>query len=229
MIKYISILLSLITFFCLCTPANCSVPYTRIKTDKALVALTFDDGPHPIYTEKILDILKSYNVRATFFVIGSNAEKYPSLICRELSDGHEVENHTFSHKYLNRSGEDEILYELEQGEESLRTIANCKFHYIRPPGGLYNSEFKRVADEMSCGIVLWSVDTRDWSRPGVSSVVNTVLNNVKRGDIILMHDFVSGKSQTPEALNIIIPKLLSEGYRFVTVSELIALSDSNDE
>ena len=193
----------------------------RVETEDKSVALTFDDGPHCKYTEEILDILREYGVKATFFIIGSNAENYPSLVQREIGEGHEVESHTYDHKYLKCLDYKDTLSEIEKNEEVINSIAGTEFRLIRPPGGLYGDTLKKLARERGYRIVLWSVDTEDWRRPAADHIVKYTLSAVKSGDIILMHDFVSGRSSTPEALRTIIPSLLSEGYRFVTVSELI--------
>lgn len=192
-------------------------PVCRVESKDKSVALTFDDGPHPKYTEEILDVLDEYGVKATFFVIGKNVKENPGLVEEELRRGHEVECHTYSHKYANDLGYKEALRELKKSEDESGVV----FSYVRPPGGILSKGFSKAASELSYKTVLWSVDTRDWKCPGVGRVVSAVTSNVEPGDIILMHDYVSGKSDTPEALKIIIPKLLEEGYVFVTVDELI--------
>ena len=191
-------------------------PICRVKTEDKVVALTFDDGPHPKYTEQILDVLDEYGVKATFFVIGKNAEAYPDIVKEETARGHEVESHTFSHRYANSYGYGEAVKELSSNEDAL----GKKPLFVRPPGGIVSASFKRAANDMSYKIVLWSVDTLDWKCPGADYVVNTVLNNTDNGDIILMHDFVGGRSSTVEALKRVIPALIDRGYSFVTVKEL---------
>lgn len=192
-------------------------PICRVNGEDKTIALTFDDGPHPVYTEQILDVLDEYGVKATFFVIGKNANTYPGITDDEIMRGHEVESHTFSHRYANSYGYDDALDELSSNEDAL----GIEPEFVRPPGGIVSSAFKRAANEMSYRIVLWSVDTLDWKCPGADYVVNTVLNNVKGGDIILMHDYVCGRSSTVDALKRVIPALLEKGYRFVTLKELL--------
>ena len=190
------------------------------------IALTFDDGPHPVYTREILDILSEYGVRATFFIVGKNAEEYPDLIIDEIADGHELGSHTYSHKYINRLSDEEITDELSENEEVISAICDYRFKNIRPPGGIYSDYLEKAAQEFSYNVVLWSVDTRDWTRPDPERIVRAVESNVKDGDIILMHDYVAGgASSTPAALRRIIPDLLERGFEFVTVSELLASSD----
>ena len=184
------------------------------------VALTFDDGPHYKYTEKILDILKKYDVKATFFTVGTNAERFPELIQRELNEGHEVANHTYLHKHMAKLSDDEFRDEIEGWEEVMSEDHGYQSSLFRPPEGILTDSEKQITEELGYDVVLWSIDTRDWAHNGVDRIVDTVISDVTDGSVILFHDFVSGDSPTPEALEIIIPKLKEMGYAFVTVSEL---------
>ena len=209
------------------------VPFTRtesdgevfswVSNDSKMIALTFDDGPHPEYTEKILDVLQKYDVRATFFVIGENAEKRPELIRKIAAGGHEIGNHTFDHKSLRKKNGDEIEEEIERTENAVFEAAGCRPTVLRPPEGKYSEKVVMAAEKLGYSVVLWSVDTKDWAHRPADAICRTVLGNVTSGDIILCHDFISGESHTAEALAAVIPKLLHEGYTFVTVSELISL------
>lgn len=194
-----------------------------VSSSKKQIALTFDDGPHFKYTEEILEILSIYNVKATFFVIGENAEKYPRIVEREIDEGHEVGNHTYKHVYLKGKCEEEIKSQISSVETVLADTCDYTPKLLRPPGGLYDVTLSKEAAKMGYTVVLWSVDTVDWSHPTVESIVENVKKEVDGGDIILMHDFIGGaKSPTPDALRAILPELINEGYEFVTVSELIA-------
>lgn len=192
---------------------------TKIPTSHKVVALTFDDGPDYRTTPKILRILEEKNVQATFFVIGENVERCPTLLAAELKDGDEIGNHTFSHESLPGLSETGIARELDKAEKVITTVAP-RPTLFRPPRGAYNKKVLTIALAKGYTVVLWSVDTQDWRRPPVSDIVNTVLREVQPGSIILLHD---GKypSPTPEALPIIIDQLKKEGYRIVTVSELL--------
>ncbi len=187
------------------------------------VALTFDDGPHPKYTAEILDILKEHGAKATFFVIGQNAEKYPELVKREHNEGHEIGNHTFSHPQLRQIPVSKFTDEISKTQLTIKNITGVEPKLFRPPGGYLNNSFVEKTKDLNCTSVLWSwrQDTKDWSRPTAEKIVSTVLGNIRNGDIILFHDYNSGKSPTPEALRIIIPRLKEMGYTFVTVSELM--------
>lgn len=186
-----------------------------------LIALTFDDGPHPKRTAEILDILNEYGIKATFFVIGENVELYPELIEREISEGHEIGNHTENHKSLLKADKVELEKEIATFSGTLEEKFGYKTKLIRPPGGQYNENLPPYAAENGYKVILWSVDTRDWAHTPVADIKANVLKNTRDGAIILFHDYVAGKSPTPAALREVIPALLSEGYEFVTVSELI--------
>ena len=219
------LLFSFVIHLCVPSRAYFTGAICRVECDDKKIALTFDDGPHPVYTREILDILSEYGVRATFFIVGKNAEEYPDLIIDEIADGHELGSHTYSHKFMKGLSDNEITNELTENEEVISTICDYRFKSIRPPGGIYSDCLERAAEEFSYNVVLWSVDTRDWTRPDPERIVLAVESNVKDGDIILMHDYVSGgASSTPAALRRIIPDLLERGFEFVTVSELLASS-----
>lgn len=183
------------------------------------VALTFDDGPDPKLTAEILDILSENGVRATFFVVGSNAREHPELIDREINEGHEIGNHTYNHKYLGR-------VDAKRTEEEIASCDSLIFEHneyttrlFRPPGGIMNRDISRVCAAYGYSVMLWSVDTRDWSGRDADAICREIYRNVSDGAIILMHDGVRG--HTAEALRTVIPELKKEAYEFVTASELI--------
>ncbi|MBQ7645695.1 MAG: polysaccharide deacetylase family protein [Clostridia bacterium] len=188
-----------------------------------VLALTFDDGPDPNYTPLILDILKKYGVKGTFFVLGSNAEKYPDLIRRIIDEGHEIGIHTYSHLYPNESNVDEVINEIKRTEQYLLDNFAYQPKLFRPPGGAYNAKLMDAVNEIGYKYVLWSwrINTLDWSSPPVQNVVNAILDNVSDGSVILLHDAVFGNSPTPGALDIVIPRLQSDGWSFSTVSDII--------
>ncbi len=183
------------------------------------IALTFDDGPDPDITPTILDVLKRYNVRATFFVIGQNAERSPNLIDRELAMGHEIGNHTYTHKYLGRAEDAVTETEIYECDSRLFEHNEYTARLFRPPGGIMNERIKSVCSSMGYSVVLWSIDTRDWSGISADAISAEILENVRDGAVILMHDGVRG--HTAEALDVILPRLAALGYECVTVSELI--------
>lgn len=197
---------------------------TRGSKQEKLLALSFDDGPHPEYTIEILDTLKKHNTVATFFVLGQHAEKYPEIIKRQVSEGHEIGNHSYSHINMRKSSPKEIQKEFNSTQEIIYSICGIKPKLFRPPYGNYNDDVIKVVDSHDSTLVLWTFyqDSKDWSNPGVECIVETTLSKVENGDIILLHDYVyKKKSHTVEALKIILPDLINRGYRFVTISDLI--------
>ncbi len=188
-----------------------------------IAALTFDDGPDPRYTPEILDILEEYDLDATFFVIGANAEKYPALIEREVKDGFEIGNHTYSHSYCGKGNTALLLTETERAENVLTKLCGKRPVLFRPPGGILSGENEKALSQKGYIPVLWSVDPNDWKGPPAQKIAEEVLKNVKSGDIILCHDYVAGESHTAEAMRIFLPVLLERGFRFVTVSDLLSI------
>ena len=186
------------------------------------VAVTFDDGPHPRYTPQILDILAEYNVKATFFMVGSNADYYPELVRRVLAEGHEIGNHTYNH-YHTANVSTEVLAQdiLACGVTLSKYTGGTPPKLFRPPEGVFNEEIKAFCEREGYTLVMWSVDTRDWAHTPVSDIVAGVRAHVQDGSIILMHDFIGKKSPTPTALRKIIPMLQESGYELVTISRLL--------
>ena len=195
--------------------------YSDANTDEKVIALTFDDGPHPLYTPKILDILKKHNAKATFFVIGRNAEIYEALTKRIYDEGHELGNHTYSHLTSKDGNSNSLNKELVKTGEIIKRITSSPPTLFRPPTGYCNNTTVRCASKLNYKIIVWTIDTRDWAHNSVDNIVNTVLKQAKSGSIILMHDYITKPSPTPEALEIILSRLTEKGYSFVTVSELI--------
>lgn len=230
------IIIGLIVTICLCTSVSAAegqeifdsgnIYYGNESTQK-LVALTFDDGPHKFRTDEILDVLKKYNVKATFFVVGMMAKEYPHLIKRELSEGHEIGNHTYSHLNLRCLNTATLEREIELTEQAIFEVCEYRPKLFRPPEGWCNESIASVAGKMDYDVILWNVDTLDWAHTESNKIYECVKSGIKPGSIILFHDYVSGNSPTCDALEKIIPHLLEEGYKFVTVSELISTRDEN--
>ncbi len=185
------------------------------------IALTFDDGPHPRKTPEILDILDKHGVKATFFVVGTNAEYYPHIIKEEAERGHEIANHSYSHSRLSEFTAEQIKEEIERTDVLIKKASGITPTLFRPPEGKYSENIVKVATDMGKSTVIWTVDTLDWAKTPADVIVENIKNNVTYGSIILFHDFTSKQAHTTEALEIIIPYLKSQGYEFVTVSELI--------
>lgn len=195
--------------------------YYSAKTEEKLIALTFDDGPHKFRTDEILDTLEKYDVKATFFVVGAMAHDNPDIIRRELRLGHEIGNHTYNHTKMRKLSKKRLIEELESTENELYEIAEYRPKLFRPPEGWCSDMIASAVGSIDYDVILWNIDTLDWAHNEVDKICESVLEGVKPGSIVLFHDFVTGESPTVEALEKIIPMLQSQGYRFVTVSELI--------
>ncbi len=199
--------------------------YYRASTSSKRIALTFDDGPHPVYTEKILDILKEEDVIASFFMIGSNVAYYPQIAKRVASAGHEIGNHSYTHPHIKEITNEFLTEEIQKTDEILVRLGIPKPTLFRPPQGGCPADFMNVLKSTGKSAVLWNVDTRDWEHKSVEEILAVVQNSLRGGDIILFHDAVSGESTTIPAIKKLIPLLKTEGYQFVTVSQLLAPSD----
>ncbi len=216
--------LLILTVLCLTVRAQAAEvePCRRHGNDGKMISLTFDDGPDGAVTEEILDILCEYGIKATFFVIGVNCEKHPETLGRIASEGHEIGNHTYSHPTLKGITKDSLKDEILKNEETVYEITGKRTELFRPPEGVYSSDISSLMTEMDYTPILWSVDTADWRRPSAQNIVDRVMSGTETGVIILCHDYVAGKSNTPAALRSFIPRLIEQGYKFVTVSELLS-------
>ena len=195
--------------------------YYRSDENSKKIALTFDDGPHPRFTRQILDILSEYGIKATFFVIGVNAKNYPESLKIIKDSGCEIGNHTYSHKRMEGMTTEQIRVEIEKCDEAIFEISGVHPRVFRPPQGYVPNELLSITSKKEYKVALWSIDTLDWSLNPSREIYGTVISKLRGGDIILMHDYVSGGNTTCDALRMIIPSLLEKGYSFVTVSELL--------
>lgn len=206
--------------------------FSEVKTPNKVVALTFDDGPYPPYTDQVLDILKEYHVPATFFVIGNNANNHPELINRIYMEGHQLGNHTYNHVDLLKVDRKTIALEVDKTNKIISEITGQTPHVVRPPHGFRDPVVMEVMAERGLKVVEWSIMSRDWTNPGVDAIVSRTLSKVQNGSVILLHDgdgiaSKASRAQTVEATRHIIRELLSQGYRFVTVDEILANSEEN--
>lgn len=192
-------------------------PVKQIDPNQPMVALTFDDGPTPEYTNAILDALKENNASATFFVLGSRASNYPEILQRMILEGNEIGNHTYSHKQLTALSKANIEEEITHTQETIHDATNRYPTVIRPPYGSKNDTVLQSAGNKK--IVTWSLDTEDWRSKNAKTIVDKVVNEVEDGSIILMHDLYASSA---DAAIILISKLREMGYQLVTVSELHA-------
>lgn len=203
-----------------------SIPYepkdlinSKTPTQSCLIVLTFDDGPHPFYTQKLISLLKRHKVPATFFVVGSQVEKYPNLLKEIALNNFELGGHTYSHRDMTTLSKQEIIDELEKTRLLIKAHTQRDVYIYRPPGGRFNETTKKVASQLGYEMILWDILPRDHENLTSREIYNRVTKNIKQGGIVLLH---SGKDATIEALEEIIPELKSRGYSFVTVSQYMA-------
>jgi len=185
------------------------------NTGTKKIAITFDDGPHPQYTEQLLDGLKERGVKATFFVTGEHAELHPDIIARMSEEGHLIGNHTYSHIQLNLTNREEFKKQLIKTNEIISEITGKEVLYVRPPYGTWDKKFET---ELNMFPVLWTVDPRDWCSDNAACIADTVVSKADENDIILLHDYY--ETSVTAALEI-VDKLQEEGYEFVTVEEIL--------
>jgi peptidoglycan/xylan/chitin deacetylase (PgdA/CDA1 family) len=199
------------------------------RPSQRAVALTFDDGPSPTFTKEILDLLRRYQAKATFFVLGEKVEKYPGLIKTMVRDGHEVGNHTFDHDRLTKLPQPawaRECKELERTQMDLKILGcPCERQLMRPPYSDFDDRLISYARHTGRKIVLWGVDSGDWRGLDAQTIAQNVLARVKNGSIVVLHDSdeedQKDRRPTVEALEIILPVLKAQGYRLVTVPELV--------
>lgn len=186
-----------------------------VNENGPVIALTFDDGPYPKVTGHILDVLEKNGVCATFFVLGSRIEGHEDMLTRMDELGCEIGNHSFSHADLTRLSKADCQRELSDTDAEIRRVTGHEASVVRPPYGYYNKTVMSAAERP---LILWTVDTNDWRGKAPGEIADYVIQQAKEGSVILMHD---QQTQTADAMEMIIPTLIEEGFRFVTVSELI--------
>lgn len=183
------------------------------------VAITIDDGPHSGTGDQLLDILKRENARATFFVVGINMKKRPDLVRRMLAEGHEVANHTYTHYRLSKLRPDQMRREINDNDINFYRITGKHLNLLRPPGVNYNPVVSRVAKDLGYQTILVNVLSKDFDDQTPDYIVDQTLRRTENGSIILLHD---DRMSTVLALPRIIEGLRADGYKFVTVSEMLA-------
>jgi hypothetical protein len=193
-----------------------NAPKSTVDASKPMVALTFDDGPGK-YEDRILAAFQKYGGKGTFFFVGNQAEKYPDVVKRVAEAGHEVANHSYKHENLPKLSQAGATQSLAKTNEILRRLSGQSVSLVRPPYGATSSSVKAALQNQGQASILWSIDTLDWKTRNAKSSINIVLQQVKDGDVILMHSIYAQSAEAAEAL---IPALQERGYQLVTVSEL---------
>lgn len=202
------------------SPKKPGLRVSRVQTPEMLVALTFDDGPSSAHTPRVLDILRRHGAKGTFFVLGSNAKRCSSIVARAAAEGHEVGVHTWSHINMARSSMSKIDSEVSRTSDVIRSITGKAPVVMRPPYGATTAGIvKHIYDRYGMRSILWDVDTQDWRKPGVSTVISRAVNRAKPGSIILVHDI---HASTLAAIEGIVTGLQARGFKLVTVSQLMA-------
>lgn len=184
------------------------------------IALTFDDGPNPDYTPRILEILNRHDAHATFFTVGTFAKKHPGIVRSILDGGHEIACHTWGHADCTKLTDQEVRRQLLWWESACPAHQEAAVRWFRPPYGATDSRVRDICSAAGYRTILWTADTHDWTRPGVNTICNRVLQMARDGACILMHDGGGPRSQTVAALKKLVPELQQRGYQFVTLSEL---------
>jgi len=206
-------------------PNNAGITFTRVPVSGKYVAITFDDGPHPQNTPRLLDILRARNVKATFYVIGRSVDLHPGVVRRTVAEGHEIGNHSHTHRLMTRLSDSEVRDEMRRCEDAIGRASGVRPRTMRPPyGGLAQRQRELVHAEFGYPTILWNVDPLDWKRPGPSVVAQRMISGANPGAILLAHDL---HAQTVDAMPATVDGLLRQGYKFVTVSQLIAMGASN--
>jgi peptidoglycan/xylan/chitin deacetylase (PgdA/CDA1 family) len=197
------------------------ITFSHVHVVGQYIAMTFDDGPHPQNTPRLLDMLRARNIKATFYVIGQSVNLHPQIVRRTLEEGHEIGNHSNTHRQLSKLSDSEIIADLGRCESAVISATGTKPLTLRPPyGALLPKQRELVYEHFGYPIILWSVDPLDWKRPGPSVVSSRILAGAKPGGIILSHDL---HGQTVDAMPATLDTLLRRGYKFVTVSQLLAM------
>lgn len=200
-----------------------AVQVHSVQTTEKVIALTFDDGPNPVYTPEILALLQRYGAHATFFVIGQELLQYPAVARSEVAAGMELGNHGFHHLAMRGLDPTAVQSEALPVEQEITTLTGNRPTVFRLPRGHGDRRVVRALGDMGYVTVNWSIDSRDWALPGASRIASTVLKHAAPGAIVLFHDGGGNRSQTVQALATILPVLKAEGYRFVTVSQLLQM------
>ena len=185
------------------------------KTEKKRIALTFDDGPHPIYTPQMLELLKEEQVPATFFLLGENVELYGDVVKEIAKEGHLIGNHTYHHVQITSLSLEEACKEIQETSDLIEELTGTGTEYVRPPFGTWNTDLE---ERLNLIPVMWSIDTKDWTTQNVDWIVRETVKHAEDHDIILMHD---SYQSTVDAVKRVIEQLEAEGFEFVTVDEII--------
>src|SRR5881394_3572478 len=204
------------------TPEEPGITYNSVHVDGPYIAMTFDDGPSAALTPKLLDLLSTHHIKATFFVIGENVAEHPEIVARAAREGHEIASHSWSHPNFAKMSQESVRSQLQRTDDAIKSAIGKSPTLLRPPYGSITEREKRwIHDEFGYDIILWDVDPLDWKRPGPAVVRSRILKETQPGSIVLSHDIHPG---TIEAMPSTFDELEAKGFKFVTVSELLAMA-----
>jgi peptidoglycan/xylan/chitin deacetylase (PgdA/CDA1 family) len=190
--------------------------------DGPFIAITFDDGPHGTLTPKLLDMLAARRLKATFFVVGECVADFPEIVKRAAREGHEIANHSWSHPNLGKMSDDAVRSQLQRTDDAIKAAIGVRPTLMRPPYGSITPRQKSwIHETFGYKTIIWDVDPFDWKRPGPAVVRDRIVNQSKPGSIILAHDI---HAATVEAMPATFDQLMAKGFKFVTVSELLAMA-----
>ncbi|MGR6835594.1 polysaccharide deacetylase family sporulation protein PdaB [Syntrophomonas erecta] len=204
-----------------------SKPVYQVKTDQKIAALTFDISWGNTTPMPVIEILKENNLKCTFFLSGPWVKQYPDIVKRLKADGHEIASHGHRHINLSTLSKNEIKEEVKKAHQSIKDTSGVNANLIRTPNGDYNNQVIEAIHECNYEAIQWSVDSLDWMNPGVNTIIERVSKKVHPGAIILMHASDSCK-QTTDALPQVIKELKKQGYKLVTVSELLEAGEKEN-
>ncbi|WP_421378277.1 polysaccharide deacetylase family protein [Bacillus salacetis] len=198
----------------------------QVHTTKKAVAITFDDGPNPVFTPQVLEIFQKVNGKATFFMIGEQMENSPELVKKAADLGHEIGNHTYTHPKLSQISKEEAVKEIDATASLIEKLTGQKPSLFRPPYLDYNGQTTEVLQEKGYPIMIGALnmEATDWEQPGVDFILRKTKNVIENGSILLFHDGYGDRSQTIEAVRILAQELTEQGFELVTVSDLIKLA-----
>jgi len=202
--------------------------FFSIETDKKVAALTFDDGPAIPYTQRILDILRQHNIKATFFLLGSEAQKYPDLVQRIYKEGHEIGNHSWSHARLIFKTPSFIREEIESTDQLIRKLGYTGPLHFRAPYGNKLLILPWILKSMDKPHILFDVIPKDWERPSPQIIVQRIAEHLHPGAIILLHDGGGERSNTVNALELVLAYMKENGYQLLTISELVKMDEKRN-
>lgn len=194
--------------------------------NQAKVAITFDDGPQPVYTTAILKTLAKYHAKATFFLVGEMAKNYPDIVKQIVAEGHEIGSHTMSHPAAPAKTQEQLLTEVEESKKILTELSGQKIKFFRPPYGYFDIAYFKQCRASKLYVVLWSIVPRDWERPPADILAKRVADDLEPGSIILLHDGGGNRENTVLALELILKEIQRRQLATVTVSELFISLDN---